>query len=362
MNNQKIDFALLGHQESWDKVSELLHMMRFKKNGELTMQEIKDTYKWIPPRTVFRIKARSIFQNKTVTGVYIDSFIPPDHLGPKFLSTNISRVKEAALYAQKENAKIATLGGFTSIVIEGKTNLLQENNKVAFTTGNTLTTAYICKAIESACKIKKLDMMSSTLLIIGSTGDVGSGCLINLYNKFGKVLLCARNGKKLLKQKESLADHEKKVVYHTEVNRLIPKANVIISAASLNAAEFTLEDCLNDAIICDAGYPRNIRQSTRKLKNITVFHGGMGYIEAGIKCNPDILKAYYKYPIKNVGHGCFLEAILLAFENRTDSFSNGRGNISIEKTEEIWQLAQKHGFGLSPFFNNNGLIKEFKDE
>jgi fatty aldehyde-generating acyl-ACP reductase len=48
--------------------------------------------------------------------------------------------------------------------------------------------------------------------------------------------------------------------------------------------------------------------------------------------------------------GCLLEGMVLAMEGRRDSFSKGRGQITPEKIEEIWEMALRHGFPLAPFF------------
>ena len=47
--------------------------------------------------------------------------------------------------------------------------------------------------------------------------------------------------------------------------------------------------------------------------------------------------------------------VLLALEGRYEPYSGGRGNITAAMMEEIWLLAQKHGFALAPLFNDSGL-------
>ena len=47
--------------------------------------------------------------------------------------------------------------------------------------------------------------------------------------------------------------------------------------------------------------------------------------------------------------------MLLALEGRSESYSRGRGDISPARVDEIWDLAEKHGFTLAPFFNARGL-------
>ena len=109
-------------------------------------------------------------------GLYIDSFIPPDRLEAAYVHENIARVRAAAACAIRAGAKIVSLGGFSSILIEGNFDLLPERHDTVFTTGNTLTVSFIVQGIRKMCAREGRDLRSSTLLIVGATGDVGSGC------------------------------------------------------------------------------------------------------------------------------------------------------------------------------------------
>ena len=88
------------------------------------------------------------------TALYIDSFIPPDRLEAAFMHENIARVRGAAAYAIKAGAKIVSLGGFSSILIEGNFDQLPERQDTVFTTGNTLTVAFIVQGIKKMCALE----------------------------------------------------------------------------------------------------------------------------------------------------------------------------------------------------------------
>ncbi len=137
--------------------------------------EIKDILPWIPPRTVCHVEAGSILGPKA-RGVYIDSFIPPDRLDAACTHDNLARVRAAAACAIKAGAKIVSLGGFSSILIEGDLDQLPERHDTVFTTGNTLTVGFIVQGMRKMCALEGRDIRRSTLLIVGATGDVGSGC------------------------------------------------------------------------------------------------------------------------------------------------------------------------------------------
>src|SRR4029077_10681564 len=90
-----------------------------------------------------------------------------------------------------------SLGGFSSILIEGNFDQLPERNGTVFTTGNTLTVGFIVQGIKKMCALEGRDLCRSTLLIVGATGDVGSGCVRCLAPLVKRVLLSARNLERL---------------------------------------------------------------------------------------------------------------------------------------------------------------------
>lgn len=108
-------------------------------------------------------------------GLYIDCFISPDRLDCDYVHDNIGRVRAAAC-AINAGARIVSLGGFSSILIEGNFHQLPERADTIFTTGNTLTVAFIVQGIRKMCALEGREIRRSTLLIVGATGDVGSGC------------------------------------------------------------------------------------------------------------------------------------------------------------------------------------------
>src|SRR5882762_7377670 len=122
-----VDFALIGHQECWRAAADVLAVLRGPDYPPLPDDEIKDILPWIPPRAVCHVDVGSITGAKA-RGVYIDSFIPPDRLEAVYMRDNIARVRGAAAYAIKSGAKIVSLGGFSSILIEGNFDLLPERN------------------------------------------------------------------------------------------------------------------------------------------------------------------------------------------------------------------------------------------
>src|ERR1700758_4302800 len=105
-----LDFALIGHQESWRAAADVLAVLRGPEHMPLPDDEIKDILPWIPPRAVCHVEVASTRGGKA-RGVYIDSFIPPDRLDAGCVHDNIARVRGAAACAINAGAKIVSLGG-----------------------------------------------------------------------------------------------------------------------------------------------------------------------------------------------------------------------------------------------------------
>jgi hypothetical protein len=53
-----------------------------------------------------------------------------------------------------------------------------------------------------------------------------------------------------------------------------------------------------------------------------------------------------------------LEGAVLAMAGRFERYSAGRGRISPERVEEIWQLAGQFDVSLAPLFDGAGLWPE----
>jgi predicted amino acid dehydrogenase len=372
-----VDFALIGHQESWRAAADVLAVLRGPERAPLPDDEIKDILPWIPPRTVCHVEVgstcnNSIFNKKIggaaivetkARGLYIDSFIPPDRLEAGHVHENIARVRAAAACAIKAGAKIVSLGGFSSILIEGNFDQLPERHDTVFTTGNTLTVGFIVQGIKKMCALEGSDLRSSTLLIVGATGDVGSGCARCLAPLVKRVLLSARNVERLHRLAAELqgANYQGNGVQveiasdllENDLQRFSTEADLVICAASLASPSLLLGRIASDAIVCDAGYPKNLSPGAQ-MPGAKIFFGGLGQITGGLKFTPDFHGILNRHPFPDVVHGCLLEGMALALEGRFEPFSQGRGFVTPERVEEMETIAARHGIYLAPLCNSDG--------
>jgi fatty aldehyde-generating acyl-ACP reductase len=351
-----IDFALIGHPESWRAAADVIAVLRGPERTPLPDDEIKDILPWIPPRPVCHVDVGSI-AGARARGVYIDSFIPPDRLEAAYVHENIARVRAAATHAIQAGAKIVSLGGFSSILIEGNFDQLPQRNDTVFTTGNTLTVAFIVQGIQEMCAREGRDISRSTLLIVGATGDVGSGCARCLAPLVKRVLLSARNTERLRKLALQLQYDGVQVEVATDLQRFSAEADIVVCAASLASPSLLLGRIAPDAIVCDAGYPKNL-SPTAEMPGARVFFGGLGQITGGMSFTPDFHGVLNRHPFPDVVHGCLLEGMALALEGRFEPFSQGRGFITPQRVAEMETIAARHGIYLAPLYNADGPVED----
>ena len=171
------------------------------------------------------------------------------------------------------------------------------------------------------------------------------------------ALLCARNPERLHRLASEFSGPDGRVTADTDLALLSRDADLVICAASLTASDLLLDHLPPGSIVCDAGYPKNLSGHFAP-RGCPVFYGGLGQASGGIKLDPDLLGIVYPYSLDNLTHGCLLEGIVLAMEQRFEPFSQGRGLITPQRVEEIWHMAQKHGIGLPPLFNGEGPAEE----
>ena len=344
------DFALIGHQESFQAAADVLNVLRGPTHAPIPVDELPHLLPWIPARPVCHIDHRSTL-GTSAHGLYIDSFIPPDRLDPAHLHDNLARVRDAASSAIRAGARIVSLGGFSSILIEGNFAHLPPHPHTVFTTGNTLTCAFIVQGIQQMADLAAIDLAQATFLIIGATGDVGSGCARALAPRVRRTLLHARNPHRLRILQHELAPHNASIAFHLEP--AAAEADIVLCAASLASASLHLHQLPPHAILCDAGYPKNLA-STATHANI--FFGGLGQITGGLSFTPDVHGVLNRHPFPDVVHGCLLEGMVLALERRYEPFSQGRGSITPQGIAEISRIAARHGVVLAPLYNASGPL------
>jgi fatty aldehyde-generating acyl-ACP reductase len=171
------------------------------------------------------------------------------------------------------------------------------------------------------------------------------------------VLLNARNVDRLRRLAAELEADGVQVEIATGQQQFSAEADVVICAASLASPSLLLGRIAPDAIVCDAGYPKNLSPDAQ-MPDAKIFFGGLGQITGGLRFTPDFKGILNRHPFPDVVHGCLLEGMALALEGRFEPFSQGRGFITPQRVEEIETISARHGIFLAPLYNADGPTAE----
>jgi predicted amino acid dehydrogenase len=346
-------FAALGHQENWQQSLALVQGLRPPTLPPLTLEELRSILPWIPPRVVSRFHFTGSRGGAGLSGVYIDTFITCEQLAGRPSRQMLQAVRDGLAVAEREGAHIATLGGFTSILFESER--LPPPSRLAVTTGNSLTAALIVHGVQRALRLLGRSLDDEDALVLGASGDVGSACARWLSGRVRHLTLVARNADRLQREAELLSGIGS-TSWSTDLSASLGKASLVVAAASASLA-FDPASCRPDAIICDAGYPKNMT-SAAEPGGARLFWGGMGLMTGGFQSEDGLLELFYDFPAPGIAHGCILEGAVLALAGRHEAFSRGRGQIQPPQIDEIWSLARQQSIEVAPLFNHCGLWPE----
>jgi len=348
-NCKRVDFCLIGHPFSID------HLYRYLKYRKPNLKKprrelLLKLFEWTPPFNERQVEITS--PHNTVYGNIIVCPLLPEMVQHNnqshFRSLCIEKVIAALKLAADQGARISGLGGFTSIADGDQGKLVASKVPgIAVTSGNTLTAMAAVDGVIFASKMLGLKLSESTVAVIGASGDIGTACCRFLVKRVRRLVLTSRLSFNLLKIANELKQYKKaEIIVEKENKKAVSQANIVITAASSVAPIFHQRDFKPGTIVCDVGYPKNIFIDYRIEKSdIFLFSGGL--LRSPV---PVIMPYDVGLPNPNVLYGCWCEAIVLALERRYESFSLGRGLITPERMQLIWELAKKHGFRRAPFF------------
>jgi fatty aldehyde-generating acyl-ACP reductase len=322
--------ALIGHLETAEAYLDLLNCVRGDDLPKLPLEEIEPLLRAMHPMPICDLTLHSI-RGGAVPARYIDVGLLPD--AQAGLRKAMARIRLAAVEAGAAGARVGVLGGFTSIVGELAGADSRRDFGLPFTTGNTLAAAVIAEQVASL----EPNLEGSTVTVVGAGGDVGSGLSRILHERGVRLLLVGRAPRPL----ENLAT-ELKGAQLLSWPDAASRSEIVVLAASAAAGSIPLDAVPPQAFVLDAGHPSNARLDAHARYALA------GRVTHAIppECDlPALLSTRYA---TGESHACLAEGEVLAFEERWEPFSSGRGRIVPDRAAEILGLAQRHGIRPAP--------------
>lgn len=251
------------------------------------------------------------------------------------------RLLQCGKLAEAVGAKIIGLGAFTSIVGDGGITLAKHLN-IAVTTGNSYTVATAVEGALDAAKRMGIEISQAKVAIVGASGSIGKTCALMLAPKAAEIALIGRDLDRLKLVASELGDVRTSI--HSEVHEGLKDADIVITVTSAKDAIIEPQDLKPGCVVCDVARPRDVSvRVAKERKDVLVIEGGVVAVPGD---NVDF-RFEFGFPEKTA-YACMSETIMLALEQRYESFTLGK-DVSVEQANETSRMAAKHGFKLAGY-------------
>jgi predicted amino acid dehydrogenase len=269
------------------------------------------------------------------------------------------RLLAAARMAEKLGAQIMGLGAFTKVVGDAGVTVAKRAD-IPITTGNSYSASAALWAGADAVRRLGLVPLHTTgkvqgkAMVIGATGAIGSACARLLAQAAEEVHLVSIESAKLFTLKESILKDTPDAKLHlaSRADESLSEMDMIVTATS--GAGKKILDIMKvkpGCVITDVARPLDLPASeVAKRPDVLV-------IESGEILVPGALNMRYIGLPPNIVYACLAETVVLALENRFETYTIGR-NIEWQKVKEIYRLGLKHGMRLAAISGVNGVFTD----
>ncbi len=255
----------------------------------------------------------------------------------------LGKVVAAARRAERLGARIIGLGAFTAIVGDAGVTVAQRL-KAGITTGNSYTVAAALEGAREGARRMGIDPSRAEVVVVGATGSIGAACARVLARDTRHLTLVGRNEARLDRLAREIAAESGLVCkISSEIDRILPRADIVITVSSAVEAIIKPEHLKPGAVVCDVALPRDVDERVAGARDdVLVIDGGVISLPGNVDLRFD-----FGFP-RSTAMACMSETILLSLENRYDDYTLGR-DLTVERIDEISRLAKKHGFQLAGF-------------
>ena len=307
--------------------------------------------KHLPPMYVSHIEGI-----ESLTGARAEGWFTGCTLTPRQFMTLpnrfvMNKIIKSAQLAQEHGAKIVGLGAYTSVAGDGGITVDKETD-VAITTGNSYTCYTAIQGAKEAAELLGVDIKDARVAIIGATGSIGRvAAHLTAKNGAGELTLIGRNQERLAEIKDEVS-HDITAKISTDIDEALPKQDIIITVTSSVDTVVEPKHLKPGAVVCDVSRPRDVSVKVAEQRDdVLVIEGGVVAVPGDVEFNFN-----FGFPPKT-SYACMAETMILALENRYESYSLGK-ELSLEKVIEIGELAKKHGFKLAGFRSFERAVDE----
>ena len=309
----------------------------------LTERQIDFFSTFFPPVYVSEIEGiRSEATGKGVKGWFVACPYTPRRMLELAERTVYRKIIQTGRMAEKLGADILGLGAFTSVIGDAGVTIANHLD-IPVTTGDSFTVAMAVQAIREAACAMNINIHAATVAIVGATGTIGRVCADLLADEAARLILVARDEKKLGALRDRLSVHARSELFVSTKMDILREAQLILTVTSSLHDVIHAEDLQTGSVVCDVARPRDVSAMVAAVRDdILVIDGGMVDVPGPVNFHFN-----FGFPQGKV-YACMAETIALALEGRFEDYTVGK-DITLERVREITAIAAKHGFRLSGF-------------
>src|SRR5574341_2495159 len=185
------------------------------------------------------------------------------------------KIIQTGRLAEKLGAQILGLGAFTSVVGDAGLTVARALD-VPLTTGDAYTVSIAVQAVRAAAQAMEIPLHQATAAVVGATGAIGRVCAELLAGDVERLILIARDEKKLADLRdhlrcESNASGASKVraelIIGTKMDSLA-EAQLILTVTSALHDVILPEYLQAGSIICDVARPRDVSAMVAAMNEV----------------------------------------------------------------------------------------------
>ena len=317
-----------------------------KGKGEAILRKIME---WMPAWNAAHVTGIRTPDGRETEGWFVSAALLPEQIISFPREKVYERIVRAIEIGAELGAGIAGLGAFTGVVGDGGVTVA-ERSPIPVTTGNSLTIWAGIASLFRGAQEMGIDPKEATAVVVGATGSIGSACVKLIAPRVKRLILVARNNTRLAKFHDTIAGELPcESSYTTDLSAAVREGQLILTATSSTQDVIEPEDLQTGAVVCELSLPHDVsRRVAQERPDVLVVEGGNMLLPG----NPHferVREPGQEFDLNlppRTALACMSETMVLALENRLESFSLGRG-IDVDKVVEIGQLAAKDGFELA---------------
>jgi len=320
-------------------------------------------------------------QGTNCSGRVFTIFLTPEQLLEN-QARAVDLVVQACRQAKEWGAEVVGLGTMTAVV-GSRGEEVNAQSPIPATTGNSLTVYTTLKELQEVVDRLQIDLYRQKVVVVGFPGSIALAVTRALLNDGLKLIAVGRSNTHFTQR--FLADLDDTVKKNIEVTRDLSHAlnrGRIIFCATSSGNIIDPDRLQPGSVVFDIAQPRDVIKKKKKREDVLI-------IDAGTVCLPKTEGTAFHYvslpflssisvPIR-VGYSrgffiynysglgpyyipsCLAETIILALEERRESFSLGR-KLDLEKIKEIGALGEKHGFIFDHYYYFLSFDKRISEE